>query len=422
VKKYKKIIGIAVIVTFILGIVGINGVIFGNSKENVTLTMWYWNRSVEDQLIKDVSKVYPNIEINAVKIGGDYNAKLKTTLAAKAGMPDIFCVNVNLADYFKYKDKFVNLLKPPYNAGELKKYYFEWKWNMCLTPDAKALIALPMDTGPTGLFYRKDYVEKVGLPGDLEKFQPLVKTWDGYFNVAQKLKKIGVYSTDNVGQLFTSMIYQIGGVIFVDKNGKWVGERKQIRNIFDAAVKAHKLGISAKVGRWSADWPNAISAGKIGMFTGAVWMKQILKDAAPNLSGKWRVVLMPGGSGNEGGSFICISASSKHPYEAWLAIKWMMSPENQKRQLKTMSLFPSAKDVFNDPSVLIKEDYFGGQVTNKVFAESAKSIPVFYYAPETWVMEGYFTEQLTLVENQNKDPQKAWEDAIKNIKKRYSFK
>lgn len=132
----KKVWGIAL--SLLLAISLLAGCSGGNKQasssgksqkgERVTLTMWYWNRSVEDKLIKDVSKVYPNITINATKIGGDYNAKLKTTMAAGSGMPDIVCINTNVADYYQYKDKFVNLLAPPYNAGDLKDQYFEWKW------------------------------------------------------------------------------------------------------------------------------------------------------------------------------------------------------------------------------------------------------------------------------------------------------
>lgn len=155
-----------VCVTFLMVyVIGTN--IVAEGKQKVILTMWYWNRSVEDQLIRDVSKVYSNITIRPIKIGGDYDTKLKTTMAAKSGLPDIFCINTNIADYYKYKDKFVNLLKPPYNAGSLKKDYFEWKWNMGITPDGKTMIAFPMDTGPTGLFYRKDYMEKQGCQESL---------------------------------------------------------------------------------------------------------------------------------------------------------------------------------------------------------------------------------------------------------------
>ncbi|MEI0740307.1 hypothetical protein VQ056_32990 [Paenibacillus sp. JTLBN-2024] len=54
-----------------------------SSNENVkTLTLWYWNRSIDDNLIQSVQKQFPGIRINAQKIGGDFKSKLKTTLAA----------------------------------------------------------------------------------------------------------------------------------------------------------------------------------------------------------------------------------------------------------------------------------------------------------------------------------------------------
>lgn len=389
-----------------------------SNKEQVTLTMWYWNRSVEDKLIKDVSKVYPNITIKATKIGGDYDSKVKTTMAAGSGMPDIFCINTNIADYYKYKDKFVNLLAPPYNAGDLKDQYFEWKWNMGVTPDQKTMIAFPMDTGPTALFYRKDLFEKAGLPSDPQQVANTIKTWQDYFDAAQKLKNIGVYAFDNIGTIFTQAMGQ-KTLLFLDKNNNFIGDRQEVKDVFDMAVKAHQLGFSANVPGWTTDWNTAMDKGKVATFIGAVWMKQILEESAPDTSGLWRIAPAPGGPGNNGGSFIAISASSKHPREAWEAIKWMMSPDNQKRQLKTMSLFPSAKSVFDDQSVFVQEPFFGGQETNRIFADAAKNIPVFYYGPNTGNINGLYTEQLTLVESQNKDPNKAWQDALSNIKKQY---
>lgn len=290
---------------------------------------------------------------------------------------------------------------------------------MGVTPDQKTMIAFPMDTGPTALFYREDLFQKAGLPTDPQQVANTIKTWKDYFDAAQKLKNIGVYAFDNIGDNVFINATQQKTTLFLDTNNNFVGDRQEIKDIFDMAVQARKLGYSANVARYTTDWNAAMNTGKVASFVGAVWMKQILEDAAPDTSGKWRIAPAPGGPGNSGGSFIAISASSKHPQEAWQAIKWMMSAENQKRQLKTMNLFPSAKAVFDDESVFVKEPFFGGQETNRVFADAAKNIPVFYYGPNTEGIRGLYTEQLKLVESQNKAADKAWQDALKNIKKQY---
>ncbi|KAF6615885.1 carbohydrate ABC transporter substrate-binding protein, partial [Paenibacillus sp. EKM208P] len=53
-----------------------------SNEKKITLTLWYWNRSIDDELLAQAEKQFPNIELKTQKIGGDFKAKLKTTLAA----------------------------------------------------------------------------------------------------------------------------------------------------------------------------------------------------------------------------------------------------------------------------------------------------------------------------------------------------
>ena len=52
----------------------------GAGGQKITLMLWYWNRSIDDSILAQVSRRFPNITLHAVKIGGDYNAKLSARL------------------------------------------------------------------------------------------------------------------------------------------------------------------------------------------------------------------------------------------------------------------------------------------------------------------------------------------------------
>ncbi|KHF32191.1 putative arabinose-binding protein precursor [Paenibacillus sp. P1XP2] len=175
-----------------------------SSNENVkTLTLWYWNRSIDDNLIQSVQKQFPGIRINAQKIGGDFKSKLKTTLAAGSGGPDIVAFNDWVTELFPSADRFYDLYD--LGAGDIEQDYLDWKWKLGVTPEGK-MIALPMDTGPTALFYRADLFEQAGLPSDPEEVHKLMGTWDDYFAAGQKLQEaLGgkVKLTDNIGNIYT---------------------------------------------------------------------------------------------------------------------------------------------------------------------------------------------------------------------------
>jgi cellobiose transport system substrate-binding protein len=187
------------------------------------------------------------------------------------------------------------------------------------------------------------------------------------------------------------------------------------------AVDAYERRIAANVSDWSTDWGAAMTAGKVASFVGAVWAGQILSDSAPDTSGKWRVCRAPGGAGNAGGSFLGITKYCRDPEAAFRVITWLQSPENQLVYgLNEMKLYPSAIAALEDPRAQQKEEFFGGQVINEVFAASAKEVKPVYMSPYDDVIGPAFTDELTNVWSLGKDPERAWEDALREVDRQLS--
>lgn len=389
------------------------------TKGKITLTLWYWNKSIDDELLAQASKQFPNIELKPEKIGGDFKAKLTTTLAGGAGGPDIIGFNTWIGEFFPNANKFVNLYE--LGAKELEKDYLKWKWSQAVTPDGKSLIGLPMDTGPTALFYRQDLFQKAGLPTEPAEVAAKLKTWDDYIEAGKKVKAAtNAYMTDTITTVFGQALSQ-GDKLYFDTSDKFIGDQEHVKKAWDYAAAVQKFDLSAKLDRSTPEWNAALSNGSIASFVGAVWMKSILKDASPDTAGKWRIARAPGGDGNNGGSFIGIMKTSKHPKEAYEVIKWLMKPENQLQSYVTMDLFPSTPSVYSDAKMARAEDYFGGQKTGEIFSKSAENVKVAYRGPKFSVPDTVFIkEELPLIEKQGKDPEKSWNDAITKIKKELS--
>lgn len=106
-------------------------------QQKVTLTLWYWNRSIDDKLIAKAKEKFPNIELTAQKIGGDFKAKLKTTLAARSGEPDIVALNDWIMELFPSEDRFYNLYD--LGAGDVEDQYLDWKWKQGVTPGGQMI-------------------------------------------------------------------------------------------------------------------------------------------------------------------------------------------------------------------------------------------------------------------------------------------
>lgn len=380
-----------------------------NNDGKIHLTLWYWNRSISDTLIAQVGKVFPNIVLNAEKIT-DYDNKVRTSMAGHHGVPDIMGINSNISTYFPDENQFVDLRA--YGADDVKSEYLPWKWNLGVTPDGK-MIGFPMDTGPTALFYRKDLFAKAGLPTDPTAVSAQLQTWDDYLQAGVKLKQATggkSFMIDNNITVFNQMLGQSAKQYFTP-SGQYLANQSYMRNIWNEATKVDQMGVSGKVGNWTTAWNQAVSNGYIASFVGAVWMKQILQDAAPNTKGQWSIARAPGGDGNSGGSFMAVTAACQHPKEAFEVIKWLQSPQNQVAAYKELQLYPSAISSLDDPALHQKEAFYGGEDTSSIFSVAVKNIPSFYSGPDDGIVGTAFSDQLTLVEYQGKSPEQAWNDA-----------
>lgn len=415
-KKRKKFTFVALVLVLIL-----SGCSFSassgssSSSKKITLTLWYWNRSIDDQLLKKAEEQFPNIKLVTQKIGGDFKSKLKTTLAAKSGEPDIVALNDWIMELFPSQDRFYDLYE--LGAAEVQDDYLEWKWQQGVTPEGH-MIGFPMDTGPTALFYREDLFKEAGLPSDPEEVHQQMSTWEEYREAGLTLKEAfggKVFMYDNIENVYNEIISQSANKYFTPE-GDFIGDSNEvIREAWDTSVAFHNDGLIASADHWTPEWNAGVNKGKIASFVGAVWMKQPLQEAAPDTAGKWRVTRAPGGDGNVGGSFMAIPKSSKHPKEAFEVIKWLQNPENQMTMLKTTNLFPSTVDAFDSEVIREEEPFFGGQATGEVFAESAQNVKVSFFGERYPAVHGVMTRWLNNITSLKQST--AFDEAMQRVER-----
>jgi cellobiose transport system substrate-binding protein len=376
-----------------------------------TLSLWYWDRSISDTILAEAPKVTGH-KLQPQKVPNDYKAKLLTSLAGNAYIPDMAGLNEDVATYFPDADQFWDLNE--LGAKEVEGDYLDWKWQRGVTPDGR-LIGFPMDTGPTALYYRQDLFDKAGLPTEPDDVAAELDTWEKYLQAGEQYKKAtGKFMMDNINRVFTQSVAQ-QATRYMDEQGKFIGDGPQIKDAWDLAVQAAQLKLAANVEDWTPDWNAAYSTGAAASFVGAVWMAPPLKEGAANTEGKWRVCRAPGGAGNNGGSFIAILKASRDPEAAWETIKWVQSPENQIKAYNEIQLFPAAKEGLTSQKVLVEEKFFGNQVINEVFGKSASEVKPVYLSPYDNLISGPITEQITNIWAANKKPDRAWDDALAEV-------
>jgi cellobiose transport system substrate-binding protein len=381
------------------------------------LSMWTWVGSVNDDLIGQAEKAIPgheNLHLAMTRIGTNYKTKVMTALAGKSLVPDIVAINDDVATYFPNADQFIDL--KTLGAGDHEADFLPWKWKLGITPENK-MMAYPMDTGPTALFYRTDIFQKAGIDIDPAAVAELAPTWDAFIELGKKLKAAvpGSAITDNITGIYSYALAQ-QSKRYMTQDGQYIGDQDHIRTAFDLAIRVVREGLSANAQSGTTDANAVVTNGKLVAYNAAVWWAQLgPKNAAPKTKGLWRVTAAPGGAGNRGGSFLAITKYCKNPEAAFAFISWLESAKNQAQAFLDPVLFPSTPASYTDETMNGPDPFFGGQKIVDVFAASAKKYPGAYFSPYDSIIGTPISAELVNVEVAGKSPDQAWADAQRQV-------
>lgn len=378
------------------------------------LSIWYWNGALSDKLLAVAARGVPGVpglKVKGSPIAGEYKSKIRTSLAARAYVPDLAAANSDVSVFFPDEQEFLDLRK--LGADRVEDEYLAWKWRSGITPGGR-MIGFPLDAGPTALYYRRDLFEKAGLPTEPGEVAAATSTWDEYLAVGRQLKAKAPghpYLVSQISYVFRMALYQSSRQ-FVDADNRFIGDQEHVKRAWDLAVETHRQGLSAGTLDSTPDYNAAVSGGRIATMITAVWYIGGLKQVAPKTSGHWRLTGLPEGPTNYGGSYVTITRYCRDPEGAFAFLKWMLGPENQLKSYQEMALFPTTPSVYTRPEMRKPDPFFGGQIPVDVFGPAAEKAPVLYLSPFENTANTPVFQELTNVETLGKNPDKAWRDAM----------
>ncbi len=373
------------------------------------VTVWAWPSADKafESIMPGFKAKYPGIEVSwemkPGQAGGTRDA-LQAALAAGAGAPDVSLIEVNDIGTFALTDAFVNLLDKPYNAGKYKKDFVGYKWDLSLSPDGK-LFAFPWDIGPASIFYRRDLLDKAGVPSDPAKLAKLIRTWDDYVQVGKKVNdpKNQVWWIDNARGV--PYIYY-SHKNFFDRKMNIAVDNPTTRRVLTIAQKLRNDGMDAKTSAWTDEWYTMLNQGRIATTISGCWFGGFLKSfIAKDTIGKWGVIPVPEQPlQNWGGSFLAVTKQSTNPEAAWKFIEYLCADAKAENTImKTVDYFPALIPAWKDALYDEPDPFFGGQKTRRLWADVASSQGPFVVTPLDGVAENAFNIELDKFLDQNLD-------------------
>jgi lactose/L-arabinose transport system substrate-binding protein len=297
--------------------------------------------------------------------------KVLTAYAAKSGVPDIFQQNAptvpQLIDQSILApiDNLINPHKDVFSSGLLgalsangHPYAFPWRPNTWM------------------MFYRKDLLEQAGIdPSTLTD-------WDKYIQAGKLYsEKSGgkswlTYEPTNNGNGQPLEIFMDGlGISYVDPDGKpAAGNNPKMLQ----ALQNYEDFLATKTAEarseWDAPWYTAIKKGEFATMLSAVWLDNTLKGQAPELSGKWGVMAMPGYSAGaqthgfqEGSPVLLVTSTSPFKDLAmdilgyqYLNKDRVIEVAKQRIAQKSGIFPPLLTEVLDGPPFNTPDPYYGG--------------------------------------------------------------
>jgi len=395
-------------------------------KKPATITVWAWTPGTEEA-VKMFEKKYPNITVKLQNVGQGppHYRKVRTVLKSGKGLPDVIQMEFQYIPGFVLTKSLLDMT--PYLPSDFLSKYPEWISKQINIQNG--IWGVPWDSGPLGLIYRKDLLDKAGV-------KTPINTWDEFATAAEKYHKADPKSYlvnlpgGQTGQ-WLGLYWQNGAQPFTTdpNNAKFDLTSDKIKQVTDYWDKLYQNGSISHDADFNDAWYQGFSKGKYAGWLSAAWGPIFLQDYTKNSKGEWRAQALPQWnagdkvSGNWGGSTLAVVKQSKNPAAATEFARWILQ-EQQPVEMFSFErfLFPTLNSMLQNEQWLNKKyPFYGGQEVNKVYAEMSDNVD------KNWQWDPiheYVNTQGDAIKGKSVDTGKGataalqpWEDAVVNYAK-----
>ncbi len=364
-----------------------------DGKPSGTVTVWGWNTAAEalEHVVPDFNKQFPDVRVTVVNMGhSDLHDRVAADCAAGgADMPDVTIVENQEAELLwnRFPDCFTDLKPLGYGAYADKFPPFK---QTELTADGH-VFAMPWDSGPVMMFYRRDLYAKAGVDPNS------IATWDDFIAAGKKLvastagktkmATIGKGSDDEWFRMIAvgnKCFYfsEDGANVTVNQPG-CVEALTKVKAIWDAGI--------LDVGGWDEQIQYDKAGDAASQLYGG-WYEGTIRSNDPDQSGEWGAyrmpALQPGGNraSNIGGSSLAIASASTNKAAAWAFVSYALGTDaGQISMTKFRGLVPSLLSAVDDPYVKQPQPFWGNQAVWSDMLATLAKIPPYNTTP-------YFTD------------------------------
>ncbi len=403
----KKILGLTILLIVALALPTIPSVsTHAQGAPSGKIVVWGWKAAMTDTLVAsgvldDFKAAYPDVEVEIQEYApSDVYVNFPLALTAGEKDPDVVLIESSHLSEIVALGGLLDLTEKvqPY-IDDVNDY----RW-----PDATLdgkIYAMPWDSGPVVLYYRRDVFEKAGLPTEPEQVNELVSTWDGYLDVCRTIKEeTGLYcfahnKANNYGRLYEMVLWEQGLGYYDAETGEITIDSPENIATLEMLGRFWEEDLVSDNLEWTDPWYAEFASldEPVATLIEASWMEVFFKSwIAPGTEGLWGVARMPAGpyggarAANDGGSTFVINGKTDNPEAAWAFVEFTLArPESQLKLFEISGFIPALETTYNDPIFDEGDPFFAGQKARRLYAEVVSDIPsATVYGPHYGEMNG----------------------------------
>ncbi len=352
------------------------------------ITIWCWDPNFNVAIMKEAGARYtakhPETTFNVVDFAkADVEQKLQTALSSGTtdALPDI----VLIEDYGA--QKYLQSFPGAFAALSDKIDYSGFApYKVQLMTLDGSVYGVPFDSGVTGLYYRKDYLEQAGFkPEDMQDL-----TWDRYIEIGKAVeaktgKKMLGLDVNDAG--FVRILMQSAGSWYFDKDGNLAIEgNAALKAALETEQKILQANLHKPAAGWT-EWVSTFTSGDVATVTTGVWITGTVKAQADQ-AGKWGVAPIPklnvegaSNASNLGGSSWYVIDSSAEKDEAidFLNEVYAKDVDFYQKILTERGAVGSLLAARTGPAYGEADAFFGGEKVWQNFSDWLAKVPSVNY-------------------------------------------
>jgi multiple sugar transport system substrate-binding protein len=384
-----------------------------SDEEEVTITLWAYDKGVEDKINEEFNKVYPNIHVNVVLVNwSEYDNRFRLNLSTGTDVPDIVKVESYWwGNWLAMDGVFEDLTKYGINPGNVSPGIADATRN----PQGEFII-LPAATGIACFWYNKAVARRYLGTDDPAILAQQLKTWDDLLAIGETVK------TKSGGKAFlfpdTMSIEEL--LVASDKSylkGSILKLRENMLPHFRYIETLLNKGYIAKLQDTKLE--RSYMEDNVLFYPYADWHATNIQNADKNGKGRWGVLEPPGGVFYRGGNGYAMPKKSRPENKKAAALRMNFALTRQGSEAIIHShQFSAYKDAYSDEILNEIDPFFNDRLTKKFYDWTVGKNIKQQFSPYDNVIEKELRMQAYYMMVDNTNASKAIDNAIQEIRAR----